>query len=50
MAMSERTKELSRKYGVSQGRVSQLRRDYQDDWRRFCGEVPPREVLAECVA
>jgi hypothetical protein len=37
-----RTKDVSQKFGLSPGRVSQLRRDFLEDWRRYCGE--PGEV------
>jgi DNA-directed RNA polymerase specialized sigma24 family protein len=42
MALGETTSRLARRFGVSPGRVSQKRREYQQDWERFCGE----EVLA----
>jgi hypothetical protein len=32
----ERTIEVSRKYGLSAGRISQLRRQLYDDWQEFC--------------
>jgi hypothetical protein len=35
MALGERTKDLATKYGTTQGRVSQLRREFLDDWTRF---------------
>ena len=35
MMLNLRTKDLSRKHGVSQGRISQLRREYQRDWQQF---------------
>lgn len=38
MLLDERTLDLSRRFGISPGRVSQLRREYHDDWRRFHGE------------
>lgn len=38
MTGDERTTDLARKYGVCPGRVSQLRREYQDDWQHFCAE------------
>ena len=38
MAMGERTKDLSRKFGISPARISQLRRECHADWTRFCGE------------
>jgi len=36
MALDERTKDISRKFQVSAGRVSQLRRDFFNGWNRFC--------------
>jgi hypothetical protein len=33
----ERTLDVSTKYGLSPARISQLRRDFHDDWQRFCG-------------
>ncbi len=35
MAIGERTLDLSRKHRLSPARVSQLRREFHDDWRRF---------------
>jgi hypothetical protein len=37
LMLGERTGQVSRKYGISASRVSQLRRDFHDDWQRFCG-------------
>ena len=34
-----RTRDVSQKFGLSPGRVSQLRRDFMEDWRRFIDEV-----------
>jgi hypothetical protein len=34
----ERTLDVSRKYGTTPGRISQLRRDFHEDWSQFCGE------------
>src|SRR5262249_12055948 len=34
-----RTKDVSAKFGMSPGRVSQLRRDFMEDWNRFTAEV-----------
>jgi hypothetical protein len=34
-----RTKDVSAKFGMSPGRVSQLRREFMENWLRFCGEV-----------
>jgi hypothetical protein len=41
MARSERTLDLSRKFEVSPGRISQLRRELHDGWTRFCGDSVP---------
>ena len=35
----ERVLDVAGKYGLTPGRVSQLRRAFHDDWRRFCGET-----------
>lgn len=38
MIRNERTKDLSQEFELSQGRISQLRREFRDDWRHFIGE------------
>lgn len=38
MLLDERTQDLSRKFGISPSRVSQLRREFYLDWLRFQGE------------
>jgi len=38
MMRDERTLDLASKHGLSPGRVSQLRREFMEDWRRFSGE------------
>ena len=38
MTMGQRTLALSRRHGISPGRISQLRREFYDDWQHFCGE------------
>lgn len=38
MLLDHRTQELSRIFGISPGRISQLRREYHDDWQWFQGE------------
>ena len=40
MMLGERTRDLARKYGLSPGRISQLRRELRNDWRRCQGEAP----------
>src|SRR5262249_54204542 len=37
----ERTQEVSQRHGLSPARVSQLRRDFHDDWRRFTSHDEP---------
>jgi len=39
MVVGEKTMHLARRFGISPARVSQLRREYHDDWRQFTGEV-----------
>jgi hypothetical protein len=39
LMLGGRTKEVSRLFGMSQGRISQKRRQFLEDWRRFCGEL-----------
>ena len=38
MMTGEKTKRLASLFGISQGRVSQLRREFMEDWDRFTGE------------
>src|SRR4051794_12587996 len=38
MGLGERTLALADKYGCSPGRISQKRRWFSEDWRRFCGD------------
>ena len=38
MARNERTHDLSQQFGVSPGRISQLRRDFALSWQDFCAE------------
>ena len=32
----ERTQNVARKFGISEGRVAQLRREFHQDWERYC--------------
>jgi len=41
MARDERTSNLARMYNISQGRISQLRRQFHDDWKCFCADPDP---------
>ncbi len=40
LALGHRTKDVARKFKISEGRVSQLRRQFQQDWNRFTGDEP----------
>lgn len=39
MALGHRTKDLARKYRKSEGRISQQRREYMEDWSRFTADA-----------
>ena len=43
LMLGERTSEVASKHGLSPGRVSQLRREFHDDWEHFCA-APPQVV------
>jgi hypothetical protein len=38
LSLGNRTQDAARKFDVSQGRISQLRRELQESWRQFTGE------------
>lgn len=38
LGMNERTSVVARRFGVADGRISQLRAEYREDWKRFSGE------------
>ena len=40
LMVGERTLDVARKYGLSAARISQKRREFQEDWLAFCGEAP----------
>jgi hypothetical protein len=40
LMLGERTLDVAGKYGLSPGRVSQLRREFLLGWRRYCDEPP----------
>ena len=46
LMLGERTLDVAGKYGLSPGRVSQLRREFLLDWKRFCGDLPPPGTAA----
>jgi DNA-directed RNA polymerase specialized sigma24 family protein len=40
LGLGERTLALAQRFGLTPGRISQKRRQYHDDWERFCGDLP----------
>jgi hypothetical protein len=40
LAAGERPTDVAHRYGLSRSRISQLRREYEQDWLRFQGELP----------
>jgi hypothetical protein len=41
LMVGERTLDVAARHGLSPGRVSQLRREFHDDWEFFCAGAPP---------
>jgi len=39
MAKNESTKNLAHQFDLSPARISQKRREFHDEWQRFCGET-----------
>jgi hypothetical protein len=39
LMVGERTLEVADKHGISPARISQLRREFKDDWSRYCGDA-----------
>jgi hypothetical protein len=46
LMLGERTLDVSRKYGISPARISQLRRAFQADWQQFCADRGDADDLA----
>ena len=46
LANGETTKAAAQKFKLSQGRVSQLRRELAESWRRFVGDEPGAAAVA----
>jgi hypothetical protein len=44
MSRNERTKDLSRQFQLSPGRISQFRREFAKDWKRYCGDQEENAV------
>ena len=39
MMRNERTKDVSKQFEISPGRVSQLRQEFKQGWERYCGDI-----------
>jgi hypothetical protein len=39
LMLGERTMDVADKHGLTAARISQLRRDFYEDWRGFCGDT-----------
>jgi hypothetical protein len=48
MAANERTKDISKAFSLSEGRISQLRREFHDGWQRFCGDGDGHQGNCRC--
>jgi hypothetical protein len=46
LMMGERPSYLAKRFGLTPGRVTQLRQKFHDDWQRFQKEVPATEPLS----
>ncbi len=46
LALGERTSTVARRHGLTNGRVSQLRRELHANWLAFHGELPPTQCSA----
>ena len=46
LILGERTLDVARRFGISPGRVSQLRREFHQDWEQFC-DGPERLAAAD---
>jgi hypothetical protein len=44
LTLGHRTLDLANKYGISPGRISQLRRVFERGWALFCDETPEADV------
>ena len=50
LSTSETTNAVARRFHVSDGRISQIRRELYNAWRRFIGEAPNADDGAPAVA
>jgi hypothetical protein len=45
LMVGERTLDVARRYGLTPARISQLRRDFHEDWLAFCSELPEHSAM-----
>ncbi|MFL5530908.1 MAG: hypothetical protein ACJ8BC_02870 [Gemmatimonadales bacterium] len=50
LMLGERTLDVARKHGLSPARVSQLRREFLEGWKAFCGDEPADEQGSTTLA
>jgi hypothetical protein len=50
MLLNERTQDLGKAFELSPGRISQMRREFHQDWLRFHGESPVQPVQPESTS
>jgi len=43
LALGHRTKDLAAEFGLTSGRISQLRKEFSEDYSTFCGDGPRNE-------
>lgn len=43
LIIGSRTQEVARRFGLTESRISQLRRAFADDWKQFCGDGAEEE-------
>ena len=50
LSLGHRTSDAARKFKVSAGRISQLRKELAENWRRFVGDEPDDDAAAAVLA
>jgi hypothetical protein len=46
LMVGERTRDVANKHGLSAARISQLRREFRQDWLAFCGDRPTVSIAS----
>ena len=50
LAVGNRTGETARKFGLCEGRISQVRKELAESWRTFVGEEPDARTAGLATA